>query len=681
MFLGIGWWFITGYFILRDHGGCIIDLVLFGVVACVWHLGSYHIFIKLVLPSVIGGLDTLHVWMRSLWSWAAVHKFSLPSVCYHRLPAPSATFLRWNFASFLRWLHQQFLVGCLIVVCPFILPPSWFPFLAPYVITLPVFFIITNVPPPIASPMVSSPSFSAALLTWGLSPALLLLLLNLWLGLLQSLLLPGWLLSALSIGGSFLSVGILFFVIGMWSVYGFGLLLDSRHVKHPHVVSVIADAYNGQWLLPAPRRTRRNGLPPSHRVTCSSPLAPSGWFLRHCVFAACFSVISATLVPSPVNDTSSFNSKFSPKPLCGPAWPPPSYNHLLDASSALPYKLPSVGDSAYDIDSDADAVSLDGFSVVEDASDQYAADLILFTDDVLSLHDAGYRFFFEFTPTTTIPFSSRLSRHWLRHYKRMRSLQDKISQLEEAAKPLPWSNLVQQFLAPFCPATAAQVLTARWMYSFTGEAVVGVDLSRRFSHAYPTYLYNVKFAHVPLIVDTGASVCISPAKSDFVPGSYKESNMQVRDLSGSNKVVGEGLLRWAVKDTSGETRVIEVFGIHIPTAGVRLLSPQVLRRTHGIGGSIEDDGVLLSDKSPDVSIFARLNPTSNLPTLSLEEMPRTSSVWGDSFLDLSSSTSAPITSLSTHLNVLDPSNRNLSPGEKELLLWHHRLSHTNLTKV
>ena len=74
--------------------------------------------------------------------------------------------------------------------------------------------------------------------------------------------------------------------------------------------------------------------------------------------------------------------------------------------------------------------------------------------------------------------------------------------------------------------------------------------------------------HVPLIVDTGASVCISPTKSDFVSSTYKDSNMKVTGLSGVNRVAGEGLIRWAVKDTSGETKVIEIFGLHIPTAGV-----------------------------------------------------------------------------------------------------------------
>jgi hypothetical protein len=216
------------------------------------------------------------------------------------------------------------------------------------------------------------------------------------------------------------------------------------------------------------------------------------------------------------------------------------------------------------------------------------------------------------------------------------------------------------------------------MYSFSENAHVSVDLSRRFSHSYPAYAYNVIMPHVPLIVDTGASVCISPSKSDFVPSSYRESNMKVKGLSSENRVAGEGCICWAVKDTSGKTKVIEVFGLHIPAAGVRLLSPQVLRKTHGIVGSIEDDGVLLFSTFGDVKLFAKLNDTSNLPILQMTDMPKTSSVWMDKFqaLTMDGSSSSPST-LSAHLSVIDPNNRNLTPGEKELLLWHYRLSTTS----
>jgi hypothetical protein len=49
-----------------------------------------------------------------------------------------------------------------------------------------------------------------------------------------------------------------------------------------------------------------------------------------------------------------------------------------------------------------------------------------------------------------------------------------------------------------------------------------------------------------LIVDSGASCCISPHREDFV--TYSDSKVKVKDLSGSNKVAGEGMVKWKVLD-------------------------------------------------------------------------------------------------------------------------------------
>jgi len=84
-----------------------------------------------------------------------------------------------------------------------------------------------------------------------------------------------------------------------------------------------------------------------------------------------------------------------------------------------------------------------------------------------------------------------------------------------------------------------------------------------------------------LIVDSGASVCITPHKSDFI--SYSKSKMKIKDLSSCTKVNGEGLVRWTVNDSRGEQVQIDVPGYHMKTATVRLLSPQVL--LHHFGGT------------------------------------------------------------------------------------------------
>ena len=80
----------------------------------------------------------------------------------------------------------------------------------------------------------------------------------------------------------------------------------------------------------------------------------------------------------------------------------------------------------------------------------------------------------------------------------------------------------------------------------------------------------------PLIVDTGASVCITPNKGDFIASTYRPSSLKIKDLSLSNKVLGKGMIRWSILDSQGSVAMIEMPGYHIATAEVRLLSPQVL---------------------------------------------------------------------------------------------------------
>lgn len=77
------------------------------------------------------------------------------------------------------------------------------------------------------------------------------------------------------------------------------------------------------------------------------------------------------------------------------------------------------------------------------------------------------------------------------------------------------------------------------------------DLPVLFSILEQPSAYNVRDLHTPppLIVDTGASACITPLRSDFV--KYHNSSMVVHRLSSSNVVTGEGLINWHAIGTDG----------------------------------------------------------------------------------------------------------------------------------
>jgi hypothetical protein len=288
--------------------------------------------------------------------------------------------------------------------------------------------------------------------------------------------------------------------------------------------------------------------------------------------------------------------------LSTPHWPAPSFDHLLGTTNVLPYQVSyclsdNESDSCYNLDVDLDGTCDGCFSIIEDASDSHAFGLIEFTNDTLSLHGAGYRFTYSFEPLESVPVDKAHLASW-------NKFEQTMSKLNAAAQPVSWSTLASSFLAPFSPAEAARAVIRPWMYNVS-EGRVTVSLSRRFVRLYPVLSYNVKLQHIPLIVDSGASVCITPCKDDFKPGSYRHSKMKVRDLSSENTVDGEGIVQWPVKDKNGNTHVIELPGLHIESAGVRLLSPQVLNQRHQVAGKIERDGIHLIGANAD--IIARYN--------------------------------------------------------------------------
>jgi hypothetical protein len=92
--------------------------------------------------------------------------------------------------------------------------------------------------------------------------------------------------------------------------------------------------------------------------------------------------------------------------------------------------------------------------------------------------------------------------------------------------------------------------------------------------------------------------------------------MKIKDLSSSNPVAGEGLIRWSLHNATGTVVTIELTGCHIPNADVRLLSPQVLIRTLGGNALLTNQGMNIS---LDDGMHLSLNycPRSNLPMIPL----------------------------------------------------------------
>jgi hypothetical protein len=127
-----------------------------------------------------------------------------------------------------------------------------------------------------------------------------------------------------------------------------------------------------------------------------------------------------------------------------------------------------------------------------------------------------------------------------------------------------------------------------------------------------------------------------------------------------------------MQDTHGHPVDIELLGYHIPTADVRLLSPQVLLNTFGGEGIITRTGIdfALSDGN---KFSASYCPQNNLPLIPLA-LRALQNFWNEAF-------GYTVTNMQTICGVkslLTQDNTNLSSPQKEFLLWHQRLSHASL---
>ena len=202
---------------------------------------------------------------------------------------------------------------------------------------------------------------------------------------------------------------------------------------------------------------------------------------------------------------------------------------------------------------------------------------------------------------------------------------------------------------------------------------VKVDLRHALisSTEYPLCFSNSK-VESKVIVDTGVFVWISPNRTDF--STYAPSNMKIKDLSSTNTVEGEGLIRWDLQDESGYTVTVQAFGYHIPTAKVCLISPQVLIQQDGGRATITKKGIWLQ-LSNNVTLFGKYCTRSNLPLIPMAHTKsHRFSFWNEAF-------GLNVNNLHELQNILGENNTNLSASQKEVLLWHQRLSHASIRWV
>ena len=171
------------------------------------------------------------------------------------------------------------------------------------------------------------------------------------------------------------------------------------------------------------------------------------------------------------------------------------------------------------------------------------------------------------------------------------------------------------------------------------------------------YPLNSMPSSFPVIIDSGASLAISPSEADFVgPIHYYSSHRSLGGMAGGIQIKGIGKVAWSFKTAQG------ILTIHskcyfVPKATARLLSPQRLFSfADNINGKFS-----CSEKNATLEF-------DNVGSLQIDYDP-------NNHLPISVAKNLAGTQAQINLTVLDDTNQNLTPSQKLLLLWHSRFGH------
>ena len=186
------------------------------------------------------------------------------------------------------------------------------------------------------------------------------------------------------------------------------------------------------------------------------------------------------------------------------------------------------------------------------------------------------------------------------------------------------------------------------------------------------YISNKSEDDLPVVIDTGASFCLSPKLSDFIT-PIKPCTSTLIGLNSETQVSGTGIVEWVIQDAMGEVRTIKVEAYYVPEATIRLFSPQQYFKEHQAGHLIathKDVTLMLPEGVP---LYFPYQDDNNLPMMLTNEYIKSqSNIAGLSFEECAFLGNATLNS------IVDTTNLNMTASQKELLLWHWKLGHAHM---
>jgi hypothetical protein len=88
---------------------------------------------------------------------------------------------------------------------------------------------------------------------------------------------------------------------------------------------------------------------------------------------------------------------------------------------------------------------------------------------------------------------------------------------------------------------------------------------------------------VPIVIDTGASVSVTPVLTDFLGPLRPCATANLKGLSGTTGVIGEGTVNCLVRDMFGNKRKIITTVYYVSEASIRMFSQQTYFKENKAG--------------------------------------------------------------------------------------------------
>eukprot|EP00536_Pseudo-nitzschia_multiseries_P012741 jgi/Psemu1/290472/fgenesh1_pg.504_\ len=130
---------------------------------------------------------------------------------------------------------------------------------------------------------------------------------------------------------------------------------------------------------------------------------------------------------------------------------------------------------------------------------------------------------------------------------------------------------------------------------------------------------STKSTELPIVINTGASLSISPTLTNFFTILKSPRCKGLKQLHGETEVVGEGITAWDIEDVHSVCRRIETTGYYVPQASICLFSPHsYIQRDSTAQFLLNGQGSFLTLKCGTTLEF-QINTGSNLPFMLTEK--------------------------------------------------------------